>query len=77
MQIKLLNKGNNMKCPHCGEKIMNEIPEEAEDMLEDSGIKGNLLDDLISSVGSDDVGQKLEIIIAKKKKKPELETEEM
>lgn len=52
---------------------MNEMPEEAEDMLEDSGIKENLLDDLISSVGSDDIGQKLEIIIAKKKKKPELE----
>lgn len=51
---------------------MNEMPEEAEDMLEDSGIKSNLLDDLISNVGSDDIGQKLEIIIAKKKK-PELE----
>jgi len=67
-----------MKCKNCGcEMGMNEMPEEAEDMLEDSGIKGNLLDDLISSVGSDDIGQKLEIIIAKKKKKPELETEEM
>jgi len=63
-----------MKCKNCGcEMGMNEMPEEAEDMLEDSGIKGNLLDDLISSVGSDDIGQKLEIIIAKKKKKPELE----
>lgn len=62
-----------MKCPHCGEKIINEMPEDAQEMLDETGIKGNLLDDLISSVGSDDVGQKLEIIIAKKKKKPELE----
>lgn len=63
-----------MKCKNCGcEMGMNEMPEEAEDMLEDSGIKSNLLDDLISNVGSDDIGQKLEIIIAKKKKKPELE----
>ncbi len=62
-----------MKCKNCGcEMEMNEMPEEAEDMLEDSGIKSNLLDDLISNVGSDDIGQKLEIIIAKKKK-PELE----
>lgn len=60
-----LDKGINMKCPHCGESYM----EEKEEMPD---IKESLLDDLINNVGSDDIGQKLEIIIAKKKK-PELE----
>lgn len=52
---------------------MDEMPEAKEEMPD---IKSALLDDMISSVGSDDIGQKLEIIIAKKKKKPELEIEE-
>lgn len=64
-----------MKCPHCGEMIMKEMPEEAKEMMDESGIKEGLIDDLINRFGSDDVGQKLEIIIAKKKKKPELEME--
>ena len=67
------NKGSNMKCQNCGcEMEMDEMPEAKEEMPD---IKSALLDDMISSVGSDDIGQKLEIIIAKKKKKPELEIE--
>lgn len=57
-----------MKCPHCGEMILNQMPEEAKEELSEAGIKENLLSDLINEMEGDDIGKKIEIVIAKKKK---------